>query len=82
MDAGEFYEIFVDVPLEVAESRDPKGLYKKARRGELQNFTGINSPYELPESPEMTIDTTRLSAEEAAEAILERLRSGGVIVGA
>ena len=52
----------------MAEQRDPKGLYKKARRGDLKNFTGIDSPYEAPEKPEMTIDTTALSPEEAAEA--------------
>ena len=65
----------------MAETRDPKGLYKKARRGELKNFTGIDSPYEVPESAEVTIDTTRLSPEEAAEAILERLQRSGVISG-
>ena len=76
---GEFIEVFVDTPLAVAEGRDPKGLYKKARRGELKNFTGVDSPYEEPESPEIRIDTTRLSAEEAADVILDRLRSAGVI---
>jgi bifunctional enzyme CysN/CysC len=70
---GEFIEIFVDTPLEVAESRDVKGLYKKARTGELKNFTGIDSPYEQPESPEIRIDTTRTSPEAAAELIVERL---------
>ena len=76
---GEFIEVFVDTPLAVAEGRDPKGLYKKARRGELKNFTGIDSPYEEPESPEIRIDTTRLSAEDAADAILRHLRSAGMI---
>ena len=76
---GEFIEVFVDTPLAVAEGRDPKGLYKKARRGELKNFTGIDSPYEEPESPEIRIDTTRLSAEEAADVILQHLRSAGMI---
>jgi len=71
--AGEFVEIFVDTPLAVAESRDVKGLYKKARAGELKNFTGIDSPYERPESPEMRIDTTAMSPELAAEAIVHRL---------
>ncbi|HEX3244213.1 MAG TPA: adenylyl-sulfate kinase, partial [Chloroflexota bacterium] len=70
---GEFIEVFVDAPLAVAEERDPKGLYQKARRGELANFTGIDSPYEAPESPEMRIDTTRLSADEAADLIIHRL---------
>ena len=79
LEPGEFIEVFVDTPLAVAEARDPKGLYKKARRGELKNFTGVDSPYEEPEAPEIRIDTTRLSAEEAAEAILRHLRSAGMI---
>ena len=66
---GEFIEIYVDTPLEVAESRDVKGLYKKARSGQLKNFTGIDSPYEPPESPDIRIDTTQVSAPDAAEAI-------------
>ncbi|MBS1838817.1 MAG: adenylyl-sulfate kinase, partial [Actinobacteria bacterium] len=70
---GEFVEVFVDTPLAVAESRDVKGLYAKARRGELANFTGIDSPYEPPEAPEITIDTTARSPEEAADAIVDRL---------
>jgi bifunctional enzyme CysN/CysC len=79
MEEGEFFEIFVDTPLRVAEARDPKGLYKKARRGELRNFTGIDSPYETPESPEMRIDTTESTAAKAAEVIIERLSQVGVI---
>ena len=70
---GEFYEVFVDTPLAVAESRDVKGLYKKARAGQLKNFTGIDSPYEPPEKPEITIDTTALSPEQAADQILLKL---------
>jgi bifunctional enzyme CysN/CysC len=70
---GEFVEIFVDTPLAVAEARDPKGLYGKARRGELRGFTGIDSPYEVPEQPEIRIDTTRLSPEQAADLIVQRL---------
>jgi bifunctional enzyme CysN/CysC len=70
---GEFFEVFVDAPLEVAESRDPKGLYKKARRGELRNFTGIDVPDEAPERPELRIDTTATSPAEAADTILQRL---------
>ncbi|MET0212395.1 MAG: sulfate adenylyltransferase subunit CysN [Vicinamibacterales bacterium] len=81
MGEGEFYEVFVDVPLEVAETRDPKGLYKKARRGELKNFTGVDSPYEVPEAPEVKIDTTRMTPQRAAETILERLRGAGVLAG-
>jgi bifunctional enzyme CysN/CysC len=74
--AGEFLEIFVDTPLAVAESRDVKGLYKKARSGELKNFTGIDSPYELPVNPELRIDTTEMSAEEAASLIVDSLLGG------
>ncbi|MFL6720741.1 MAG: sulfate adenylyltransferase subunit CysN [Sphingomonas sp.] len=70
---GEFLEIFVDTPLAEAEKRDTKGLYAKARAGELKNFTGIDSPYEPPEAPEIHIDTTALSAEEAADRIVEEL---------
>ncbi len=77
MAEGEFVEVFVDTPLQVAESRDVKGLYAKARRGELKNFTGIDSPYEAPENPEIVIDTTKLSAAEAAEDIVMKLDSRG-----
>ncbi len=73
MPAGDFIEIFVDTPLAEAEKRDVKGLYKKARSGDLKNFTGIDSPYERPEAPEMHIDTTTISPEQAAEAIVERV---------
>jgi bifunctional enzyme CysN/CysC len=78
---GEFIEIFVDTPLAVAEGRDPKGLYKKARRGDLKNFTGIDSPYEAPENPELRIDTTTTSAEAAAELIVTFLRERGILDG-
>ncbi|MCY1536876.1 Adenylyl-sulfate kinase [compost metagenome] len=81
VEEGEFVEIFVDTPLEVVEQRDPKGLYKKARKGELKNFTGIDSPYEVPESPEVHIDTTRLSAEDAVKLIVAQLRERGLLVG-
>ena len=70
---GDFVEIHVDTPLDVAEQRDVKGLYKKARAGELKNFTGIDSPYEPPEAPEITVNTTELSAEEAAGLIIDYL---------
>ncbi|SDI69599.1 sulfate adenylyltransferase subunit CysN [Alloyangia pacifica] len=73
MQPGEFVEVFVDTPLEVAESRDVKGLYAKARSGQLKNFTGIDSPYEHPESPELRIDTTEMTPEEAADLIIARL---------
>jgi bifunctional enzyme CysN/CysC len=78
---GEFVEVFVDAPLSVAEERDPKGLYKKARRGEIKNFTGIDSPYEVPEAPEIRIDTTKLAPEAAAQQVLAALRQRGVIRG-
>lgn len=73
---GEFVEVFVDTPLAEAEKRDVKGLYAKARKGELKNFTGIDSPYEAPENAEIRIDTTQLTAEQAAEAIFDRLEAG------
>ena len=73
MQPGEFFEVFVDTPLAEAERRDVKGLYKKARSGQLKNFTGIDSPYEAPLAPEIRIDTTRMTPEEAAEAIVRAL---------
>ena len=76
---GEFIEVFVDTPLAEVEKRDPKGLYKKARRGELKNFTGIDSPYEAPEQPEIRIETLRHSAEEAADLIVQQLRERGFL---
>ena len=71
VDAGEFVEIFIDTPLQVAETRDVKGLYAKARAGELKNFTGIDSPYENPSKPEITIKTEELSVEAAADVIVK-----------
>jgi bifunctional enzyme CysN/CysC len=76
---GEFIEVFIDTPLEVAEARDPKRLYERARRGEIKNFTGIDSPYEAPTSPEIRIDTTRTAPEQAAAEILGYLRERGVV---
>jgi bifunctional enzyme CysN/CysC len=76
-EAGEFVEIHVDAPLEVAEERDPKGLYKKARRGELKNFTGIDSPYEPPEQPELRIDTTCCSPADSARQVIDFLEQQG-----
>jgi len=73
MQSGEFIEIFIDTKLEDAERRDVKGLYKKARSGELKNFTGIDSPYEPPENPEIHIDTSKVTPEQAADMIIERL---------
>jgi bifunctional enzyme CysN/CysC len=79
LDEREFLEVHIDTPLAVAEARDRKGLYGKARRGELTNFTGIDSPYEPPEDPEIRIDTTTISAEEGADLIIERLREAQII---
>jgi bifunctional enzyme CysN/CysC len=79
---GEFFEVFVDTPLAIAEARDVKGLYKKARKGELANFTGIDSPYERPERPEITIDTTALTPEQAAESIVAHLAAAGMLAPA
>lgn len=77
--ADRFCEVFIDTPLAVAEERDEKGLYGKARRGELTNFTGIDSPYEPPDHPEVRIDTTITSPATAAEEIVDHLRSTGII---
>jgi len=76
---GEFIEIFVDAPLDVVEARDPKGLYKKARRGELKNFTGIDSVYEAPETPDVHLKTSDMDVEAAADAVIAALRERGMI---
>ena len=73
MPEGEFVEIFVDTPIEIAEARDVKGLYKKARAGQLKNFTGIDSPYEPPENPDIRVNTVEMSPVEAAEHIVRQL---------
>jgi len=77
MAEGEFVEIFVDTPLSVAEERDVKGLYKRARAGEIKNFTGLDSPYEAPQNPEITINTVQMSAEDAADQIINWMRERG-----
>jgi bifunctional enzyme CysN/CysC len=79
MAEGEFLEIHVDTPLAVAEERDVKGLYRKARRGEIANFTGISSPYEAPEKPEIVVNTHEMTPEQAADIIVGQLRSRGLI---
>ncbi len=79
MEDGEFIEIFVNTPLNVAEQRDVKGLYRKARAGEIKNFTGIDSPYEAPVEPEIEIDTTDMTADEAAEQILDWMKAKGYL---
>ena len=78
---GQFIEIFIDTPLAVCEQRDPKGLYAKARAGEISFFTGITSPYEKPQNPEITIDTVNDTTEESIDQIIDYLQSKGVICG-
>ena len=72
---GEFVEVFVNTPLDVAEQRDPKGLYRKARSGELKHFTGIDSPYEEPENPDIVIETTSMSVQESADCLYQLLNT-------
>lgn len=79
MSNGDFVEIFVDAPLEVCEARDPKGLYKKARAGELKGFTGIDDPYEAPTAPELVLDAGKKSAETLADEVLAYLKQTGKI---
>lgn len=80
--AGEFYEVHVHAALEVCESRDPKGLYKKARAGQIPNFTGIDSPYEAPDAAELALDTGSLSVQEAVDRLLAMLVERGQITAA
>jgi adenylylsulfate kinase len=79
MPEGEFVEVFVDTPLEICEARDPKGLYKKARAGEIRNFTGLDAPYEAPEHPEVHLETADLSVDEAAEQVIRYLESENIL---
>jgi len=79
MGEGEFVEVFVDAPLEVCEARDPKGLYHKARGGEIKGFTGIDDPYEAPENPELVLDAARNPPNVLAEEVIAYLKSSGVI---
>lgn len=72
---GEFIEVFIDTPIEICEQRDPKGLYKKARQGEIKHFTGIDSPYELPEAPEVVVKTSELTIEECANVVVDYLKA-------
>lgn len=81
LEPGEFWEIHVDTPLDIAEARDVKGLYGKARAGQIKNFTGIDSPYEPPEQPEIRVNTVETSAEEAADQIIDAMRRAGVFGG-
>ena len=77
MTEGEFLEVFVDAPLATVEARDVKGLYAKARSGELKNFTGVDSPYEAPEAPEVHLDAATLSVEQSADRIIAALHAAG-----
>ncbi len=79
VEKGEFVEIFIDTPIEVCEQRDPKGLYKKARRGEIRHFTGIDSPYEAPSAPEIEIKNDKISVDEAVETVIRYLKKKGYI---
>jgi adenylylsulfate kinase-like enzyme len=80
MEPGEFLEIYVNTPIEVCEERDPKGLYRRARLGQIQNFTGISSPYEAPETPDYVIDGGDGDPESAARMMVQELRARGVII--
>ncbi|HEX2583955.1 MAG TPA: adenylyl-sulfate kinase, partial [Steroidobacteraceae bacterium] len=77
VEPGEFIEIYVSTPLEVCESRDPKGLYTRARQGQIPNFTGINSPYEPPESAEIVLDTSKMHIDDCVAKIIEHLEATG-----
>ncbi len=79
MQKDEFIEVFIDTPLEVCESRDPKGLYQKARKGEIPNFTGISSPYEAPEKPEIHIMNDKISIKDVTEQIIDYLKDKGYL---
>jgi sulfate adenylyltransferase len=76
---GKFYEIHVATPLQICEQRDPKGLYRKARRGEIKGFTGIDDPFEIPEHPDLVIDTSKLGVSEAVERIAGLLSRDGIL---
>ncbi|WP_373073614.1 adenylyl-sulfate kinase [Sulfurimonas sp.] len=76
---GEFIEVFIDTPIEVCEKRDPKGLYEKARNGEIPNFTGISSPYEVPETAEIVIQNDGISIEDASTMVIEYLKNHGYL---
>jgi adenylylsulfate kinase len=79
MGPGEFIEVFVDTPLETCEARDPKGLYKKARAGEISNFTGLDAPYEVPENPEVHLETANISVDEAAAQVIRYLDEQNIL---
>ena len=79
---GDFFEVFVDAPLEVCESRDPKGLYKKARAGEIRGFTGLDAPYEAPIAPELVLPASEASPSQLADQVIQMLDDRGVFSGA
>jgi sulfate adenylyltransferase len=76
---GHFFEVYVSTPLAVCERRDPKGLYARARRGEIRGFTGVDDPFEIPEAPELAVDTSQLTVDEAAEKILRLPEREGLL---
>jgi len=77
--AGEFIEVFMDTPLDTCEERDPKGLYRKARAGEIKRFTGIDSPYEMPPHPEVRLDTSTMTVDDCVEILIQHLARNGLI---
>jgi len=79
MGDGRFIEVFVDCPVDICEERDPKGLYKRAKAGEIKEFTGISAPYEPPENPEIALDTDKLTIEESAQVIVSFLKQRGIV---
>ena len=79
LNKGKFIEVYIDCSLSECEKRDPKGLYKKARKGEITDFTGVSAPYEIPLEPEITVNTTLDTVEESAEKVLEHLIKGGYL---
>jgi len=79
MQVGEFIEVFVDPPLEVCEKRDVKGLYKKAREGKIENFTGISDPYEKPKKPDIILKTDQETVEESAQIVIDHLEKRGIL---
>ncbi|MGS2721348.1 adenylyl-sulfate kinase [Paraglaciecola aestuariivivens] len=79
LEDGEFIEIYIDTPIEECEKRDPKGLYQKARQGDIKDFTGIDSPYEAPENPEITLNFSGQTAEQSAEQLFELLKEKGIV---
>jgi adenylylsulfate kinase-like enzyme len=74
----EFFEVFINTPLEICEQRDPKGLYKKARRGELKNFTGIDSAFQPPEQPELSFDTSKIDVKKTIDNMIDFLNKKGL----